>query len=359
MRICIITIHSIHNFGSVLQAYSLSKYLSACGHEVTVIDYRPHYFRRSGLRSTLGSILNFGAYQRRRRKYDDFVAKNIPLSSIRYSSIEALRDMPPHADVFMAGGDQLWNSYHPCGRDDAYKLSFALGPKMSYGTSLGRDNYSRQELLDISHALKDFRCIGIRERSSVDLLRSVGVTNVSHVVDPVLLLEPQEYDRFISDPPIRDYLFVYLVTPSAVLERAVKYISNQLGLKVVLSAGFSQKCSCDVLVKDMGPEEALGYIKNASFVLSASYHATLFSIIFGKRFATLLPGENTNARITDFLDGVNLSGRIVEDTDAIDLGLLSEIPYPEVHGILDSQVSRSKVYLRDAVRTITAQDCPH
>ena len=117
---------------------------------------------------------------------------------------------------------------------------------------------------------------------------------------------------------------VYLVTPSPLLEEAIGYLSGRLGLKVVLCSGFSKKCRCDVFLKDLGPDEILSYIVNASFVLSGSFHATVFSILFGKRFATLLPDEKTNERIEDLLSCSGLPDRIIRDEQMLGEHLFTE-----------------------------------
>ena len=100
---------------------------------------------------------------------------------------------------------------------------------------------------------------------------------------------------------------VYLVTPSPLLEKTINYLKEKYNLKVILCGGFSKKCTCDEFLKDLGPDEILSYIKNAEIVLSSSFHATSFSIIFEKQFFTILPDEHTNERIEDLLNIKNKS----------------------------------------------------
>ena len=81
MRIRIITIHNIPNFGSVFQSYALCKYLISQGYEDTkIIDYNPDYYNKCTIRAVVGKILNYGAYRRRTKRFRDFVKKYIPIT---------------------------------------------------------------------------------------------------------------------------------------------------------------------------------------------------------------------------------------------------------------------------------------
>lgn len=346
MKIKMITIHNIPNYGSVFQALALNRYLAQLGHDCKVIDYNPPYFTKGTLKARLGRLLNYRAYRERVRKYRDFVSKNMILTEQNYGSYEELLKANEEADLFVAGGDQLWNEFYDCGRDDAYKLLFANGRKAAFGTSLGKDSFTPAGLEKLVEAVRCFECIGIREQSGVHLLRDAGLTQVKHVCDPVFLLEREEYQKYIRPVPIKDkYMFVYLVQQSALLDTAVDYIAKRLGLKVVLYAGFVPKCHSDLFIKEMGPDETLSYVANAEFVLSASFHASAFSTLFHKQFITLLPGESTNARIQDFLNFTGLQSRMISDAAMLEKAIASPIEWETVDSVMDKHISESKDFL--------------
>ena len=160
MKCSIITIHHIHNFGSVYQAYSLYRFLEKNGYDAELIDYRPAYYDagKKKLRTLAGKLLNFGSYNARKRKFERFIEKYDTLSDKKATTIEELEKNYIDSDnLFIAGGDQLWNNYHPCGNDDAYKLTFVKSSKkIAYGTSMGRDNFNDGELIYLSEKVKDF-----------------------------------------------------------------------------------------------------------------------------------------------------------------------------------------------------------
>lgn len=350
MKICITTMHSIPNFGSVFQTFALCEYLRKNGYpDTTVIDYNPPYYRPKTLRSTVGKLLNFKAYKVRSRKFRSFLEQNIPMTDY-YAAFEDLKENPPKADVYIVGGDQLWNVYHTCGSDDAFKLTYVKGKKLSYGTSMGQTDFTKEQLEDLARKINDFSAVAVRESSTVPLLQSVGV-KATHTVDPVFLLEAHDYEKFIKPVEKEKYLMVYLVTPSPLLDKCIEYLRKKHNLKVILCSGFSKKCDCDEFIKDCGPDEVLSYIKNAEIVLSSSFHATSFSLMFKKQFFTILPDAHTNERIEDILRLCDLSERIVTEKNDLETVLNEQIDYEKIN-VLTDKIANSKKYLKEALEDV-------
>ena len=349
MKINIITIHSIPNFGSVFQSYALCEHLKKEGYtDVDLIDYTPGYYQSKTLRAFVGRMLNYGHYRRRTKKFREFIGKNLPLTKQRFTDSARLTPAALPADVYIAGGDQLWNPFHPCGEDDAYKLSWAKGKKISYGTSLGQTAFTDSQLQALAKGIADFSAVSVRESSSVELLARAGIS-ATHCADPVYLLKAEDYLPFIKPVNQPRYMMVYLVTPSPLLNECVKRLSERFGLKVILCSGFSKKCPCDEFLKDLGPDEILSYIYHADLVLSSSFHATAFSLMFQKQFFTILPGEHTNERIVDLLNMRTLSHRIVTDQTSLDTLGDTPIDYQSIPSY-EPFISSSKEYLKKALR---------
>lgn len=353
MKCSIITIHHIHNFGSVFQAYALYHFLKDNGYDTEIIDYRPEYydFGRSKVKTAVGKLLNYRSYKIRKQKFDKFIEQFDELSDKCFTTVEELREYYSLRDnVYIAGGDQLWNNYHPCGNDSAYKLSFSEGMrKIAYGTSMGRDNFSEAELIKLANETKDFERIMLREQSTVSMLKAHTQVPVSHVIDPVGLIDVSEFEKMAVKPDIDEpYAVMYLADSGELLDKSVEVLSNRLGLKIVHICGFRKKCYCDYFEKSVGPEEILGYILHADFVLSASFHATMFSLLFNKQFATLLPGTQTNARIDDILTYVGLESRIIHNLGEVDQ-LEKLIDYTEVNRTIDKFKQESKEALLRAL----------
>ncbi len=348
MKIRIITIHGIPNFGSVFQSYGLCKYLKDHGFEDTqIIDYNPAYYNKGSIKSYLGRLLNYKHYTVRTKKFRKFIENNLLLTPKKYETIDELSQEDFGADVYVAGGDQLWNVFHDSGNDPAYRLTCFNGKKISYATSMGQKDFPRDELKKLASDIKDFSNISVRESSSVALLESQGL-EATNVVDPVFLLPVEEYEKFLIPVNQPEYLLVYLVTPSKLLEDTIEYLKNKYNLKVILCSGFQRKCTCDEHLKDLGPDEILSYIKNAKIVLSSSFHATVFSMMFKKQFYTILPDEHTNERIEDILNKRGLSHRIVTEKTDLSSAFSQDIDYADIQDY-SSYVEKSEEYLRKAL----------
>lgn len=351
MKIKIITIHGIPNFGSVFQSYALCEFLKQNGYDdVEIIDYNPKYYKSHSLRAVVGRILNHRSYVRRTHKFRSFIEQYLPLTSDSFTNITQLSKYEFSADIYIAGGDQLWNVYHACGNDDVYKLTWAKGKKISYGTSMGQTGFSMDQLRDLAAKISDFSAVAVRESSSVNLLASVGVKAV-HVVDPVFLLAKQQYMKFVRPVNQPKYMLVYLVTPSELLEETIKCLATRFGLKVILCSGFSKKCTCDEFLKDLGPDEILSYIYNAEIVLSSSFHATAFSILFEKQFLTILPDSHTNERILDLLSHFNLLNRVIQNLEQVSrfCDVSTNFTSSECYNLL---LDSSKKYLLEALMDV-------
>lgn len=353
MNIHIITIHHIHNFGSVFQAYCLQKYLTDLGYNVDVIDYRPSYYDagRNRFKSIIGRSINLRAYISRKKKYESFINLYDNLSAERFTDNSQLNEFyKDSTDLFIAGGDQLWNSFHPCGKDDAYKLVFTNSSfKAAVGTSMGRNNQTEEELTKLAEKVKDFKSILLREKRTVERFSHFTQIPCHHVIDPVGLVDPEQLKSMAVMPNLEyAYAVMYLADSGKVLDESVRFLSQEMGLKIVHLCGFRKKCFCDVFEKDTGPRELLGYIINADFVLSASFHATMFSIIFNKQFATLLPNEQTNERIEGLLSFFGLEDRIIKTPSDVSR-LNKTIDFGPVNEKLSKFIKLSKEEIREAI----------
>lgn len=142
---------------------------------------------------------------------------------------------------------------------------------------------------------------------------------------------------------------MYLAAKSSLLSKTVEYIANSRGLKVVHICGFQKKCKCDYFLKDIGLQELLNLIYYSDFVVSASFHATLFSILLHKEFCTLLPEAGTNARIEDLLGFFGISQRIIHSENEL-VQLDAKLDFNSADKIRKSLVDKSKEQLIKAIK---------
>ena len=167
MEIKIITLHSLFNPGSALQAFALQKYLSG-EHNVQIIDYRPAYSRYGGsfFNAFIRMILFFRYRCRESKKFNSFMNKFMNLTKTFYT-YKSLCKANLTADLFVAGSDQLWNTDYPCGNDDAFYLDFVKNvEKVTYSTSVGKKVIDDKNLNKIKTFSDSLSSIAVREKDT-------------------------------------------------------------------------------------------------------------------------------------------------------------------------------------------------
>ena len=320
MKVLTITLHSLNNPGSVLQAFALQSFLLKNGYNTEIIDYRPQYILYEGnkIKALAKKILFYHDIKKREKKFDLFINNYLKLTANRFYSYEELKNNTPVADCYITGSDQLWNSSYDCGRDVSYYLGFVNTKyKLSYAVSAGKRDIPEDKLEWIYKNIKKFYWVSVRENSTKINLEKKGMKNIDYVCDPVLLLDKNQYLAMKEDIKINDkYIAVYLVQKSEMLDALIKFLKNRFNYKIVLLGGTTKRCKCDIHITDLGPKEFLGWIEGAEFIIASSFHATVFSTIFQKKFAVLLPNGN-GTRIEQYLEMANIKNRVIRNMEDI------------------------------------------
>ena len=359
----IVTCHDVNNFGASLQVFALQTYLEQAGHHVQVVDYKPYYqqavnyypfqfsSRKGWLRGVASMLYNLPtalAHQQRNRRFKQFTDRYLHLTD-RYHDIQQLIAAKLKADVFIAGSDQIWNSMYLTGRDSVFYLDFVSSNarKVAYAPSLLVDkNDKRLEYL-YRQKLAKFDFLSVREKSSLPFVQQMGREDCEIVCDPVLLLSSSQWNTFfpfqslVKDP----YLLVYDFDNNKQITFISKEIARRERLKII-------NVSIDTLkflgsrIRNIGPVEFLSLIRGASFVVSSSYHATLLSLLFHKRFCVVRRQLDINLRMEDLLDNYGLNDRIVSKYTP---ALLKDDDYCHIDKKMQSLVSISKDYLSRAL----------
>ncbi|WP_296954768.1 polysaccharide pyruvyl transferase family protein [uncultured Dialister sp.] len=353
MDIKIITIHAMYNPGSVFQAYALQKYLQKDNKDnnVQIIDYRPNYFYTEGSwLKLIGKKILFGKdFRNRDYKFNNFIESHMDLTE-KVKSESDLEKAHFKGDVFIAGSDQLWNTDYKCGHDMAFYLHFVEdGEKISYSTSVGKKVIDNENMTILKRELPAFRHIAVREKSTAGILSKELNRKVEWVCDPVFLLNKEDYMPFIKKQPWmdKDYVMIYIPPlKSRLISELVKYYKNK-GLRVVLCGGFTKRCECDQMVRDMGPEDFLSIIYYSKAVVCGSFHATAFSLIMHKNFVSVVPKPN-GERILSLLEEAGLKERAMDDMLYEDI-LEKKIDWNHVDENLLNYINSSKNYLQSVL----------
>jgi hypothetical protein len=318
MKIGIMTFWwSEDNYGQILQCYALQKYLRNAGHDAYLIRYDP---RGLPVKTPLVKkiikalnpvkLCNFLSYQIKKRtvynkiqqsnalrKFDEFRNKYITQSEKVYYSYNELLQNPPEANVYIVGSDQVWNfdfsiyRNHPETKE-VYLLNFGSSKirRIAYAASFGQEKSPMGRSEDVIPLLKKFNYISLREKSGVSICRQYGIANAEWAPDPTMLLKADAYRSLCGNEPIQKpeqaYCLLYLLKNKHNFSIQKIYDwAAQKNFKIVYISGNAQydtykKTYATIL-------EWLFLIDTAECVITNSYHCSVFSLLFQKKFGVI------------------------------------------------------------------------
>lgn len=373
MKIKTITCHHVYNHGAYLQAYALVTHLKSMGHDAEIINYRPDYLRGhfkltacnpQYSRIGLGWLYILTKLPlrllalKRKKAFDKFYKQFIPVTTTEYKHLNELKINPPIADCYIAGSDQIWNTSFRNGTDAAFYLDFGSRNtlRISYAASFATEKLEPHAVNFVKTALHNFDHISVREESGLNILQEHGF-NGSIVVDPVFLLPPSHwYNSASTQVPSDDYVLIYDFEKCDTVKQIAQKIAQKLGLKIYSVSPYRLKYA-DKNFINYGPDSFIGLIKNARYVISNSFHGTVFALIFNKDFIITKRSDGLNIRMSDLCNRYNLSSRIVDTTTPIS-DLIKPIDYAQIQPLIEADINSSKSYLEKCLGTIqNDQNC--
>lgn len=365
-KVGIITFHNAHNYGAMLQVFALQKVLSE-KYETKVIDYRNDGIEKlykvirinqksflTKIKSIIASIIYYRRLSQRYKIFSKFLKENIHLTK-RYDTEKELQDMPPDFDVYITGSDQVWNYDISANKIDAYTLNFGKGNirKISYAASIGTESFDQQHEKEYISRIEKLDVVSVREKKAKDYLEKCIQKKIEVTLDPTLLMTADEWNQLIDleNKEKEKYIFSYMVAEDPEYYKVIEYLSEKTGLKVV-HASKRNKGIKNILRNAYtdGPIEFIKLIKNAEYVIATSFHATVFSIIFHKKF-WIIPPKKTSARITDLLKMLKIENRAIDSLEQLkEKKYDEEINYSEVDKKLEIQRENSLNFLDHAIQ---------
>ncbi len=366
MKVAVITLKDSPNYGGILQAYALQEAIKKLGHECDLIDYMTDDFRKK--------FTFFGKPPRMKMIYWIYKKVQYPImvcmmkkmmpfydhmSLTRHFSLkDELKELNKKYDAFVTGSDQVWACDLNC-YDDSYFMSFANPDKLkfSYAASFGRtlEMMTEDEKSFISKQKIDFKCISVREASSVKICSSLwNRQDAQPVLDPTLLLDKDDWSKVSVKPSKQKYVLCYLMQSRTNDTEALKFakrIAKEKGLKLVkICRGLTSLLWGETLYVPTC-EEWLGLFMNADYIVTNSFHGVAFSVNFNRNFTAFVEGEleeGRNSRLFNISSALGLKSRIkqVGKSQEIDS---SDIDYTIVNTKLESLRNRSIDFLFKAL----------
>lgn len=370
--IALITAHDSPNYGSCLQTYATQTLLEKLGFDVVVVDYRrkhtiPRYsvkriltegqfvkhtpvFKIPGVKA-LAYLPVYFLVKMRALPLERFRHQYLKLSKRMYFSEDDLEKDCPNADIYITGSDQVWNSTWNNGFEAPYYLRFAPkgACKIAYASSIGKAHFEEWEKGYAYEALSQYQSISVRESSAIDALSEIGITGATSVLDPTLMLEGKEWEALASNEEVNEpYALVYQLNKNKKMSAYIDALLARHHLNgYQITYGVHEQTGRAKAVCCPSVQQFLGYFRKATYVITDSFHGVVFSVLFQKRFAVILPERFPN-RLVDFLTMLNLEHRIVDDYQDSKT-LFEEIEYSSVEKALRDERQQSLAFLKKAL----------
>lgn len=320
MKIGIITMHRVLNFGSALQAYALQRTLFKLGFDNEIIDYifPPKESKNTYNSNIVNRVLVFVRNalmgfptKKKAKKFNYFYKENYILSATQYDKYN-IQHAPPCYDVYMTGSDQVWNPKHI--KDDInFLLAFAPTgkPRVSYASSFAANYLPAQYVEEYKKYLSEYDTISVRESTGVAIVKQLTGKEATVCCDPTLLLDKGGWDEIENKSDLRlkkkyilVYALYYMFDPYPELLRIIDYVQMKLGMKVIYLNGRKEDAfrRNSIVYKAGGPEDFIRLVKNAEFVITTSFHGVVFSVLYNKPFLGIVKdGNDSDSRITSLL----------------------------------------------------------
>lgn len=354
MKIYTITFSNTCNVGAMLQEYSLYRYLKDAGHDVMVVDYLPPLIEQNqstkiniekGFFALARQLILMPLHLAQSSEFQRFNRTHVSLTP-RCHSAEEICTLPP-ADAYIVGSDQIWNPDF-VGVDDGFFLCGVFpGKKISYAGSAGGNHFSDEIAAKMAVRLKQFDCVSVRESDLKQCLEKNGVSPVDHVLDPVFLLERQDYLKIEKPTHYKNYLFLYVTERDPRLLQFARKVAQTKNLKIIQMNRLHRQEGVDKCFAYVTPQEFLGLVNGASYIVTNSFHCLAFSIIFQKQFL-VVSLKHLNSRLASLLQLLGVEKNMI--TSDIVSDLPGEINYESVSLLLANYVKKSKEFLNKSLQ---------
>ncbi len=345
MKIGVLTFHETINHGAFFQAYAVYLKLIELGNDVEVIHYKNsemwlNEYRAFILRKQRPTMLLKNISKMYKFKAD---LKRLKLT--RFTR-DVKKIDSSYYDAIVIGSDIVWNyEWEFLGRDPIY-FGHGLDPGrlISYAPSFGDISPESQVPDFVVDGLKRFSGISVRDKNSAKIVKNVLGIEPQIVLDPTLICDLVGEEK--SHDICEEYLLVYAFKLRPEEIKAAICFAERNGLKTV-SVSYSNEW-CDKNIVNVGPFEWLGYFKKAKYILTSTYHGTIFSIKYRKTFAVSNNVAIAN-KVDTLLDVCGLRERIIKPDAMVEPILNREIDYMKVKSLLDPKVEASLNYLKGAL----------
>lgn len=361
MKIGILTFHCAINYGALLQTYGLQEYLKHLGHDVFVINYRPKYLLKpykvfnwewwpslsvcQNVYFLIRAILALPIRLKRKRRFTLFAQSNLNLCSPDFSNLYSA------FDAYIFGSDQIWNPQITEGFDKIYFGCFpaAEGKKrIAYAASAGSVCHLISEEKEFLSFMSSYTAISVREKFIADFVNArIRGMQAEVVLDPVLLAGRGVFERVaLQERSNKKYLLVFrfCCNDTSIIRKVAEAIAEKQNLEIVELLPDSEVLKNREIITTASLGDFIALFRDASHIVTTSYHGTVFSILFEKDFHVI--NSSHSERMVNLLSSIGLQRRLIDN----ETGIISEkIKYGQVNKQLEKMRWASQSFLNRAL----------
>ncbi len=361
MKIGILTFHfpENKNFGASMQSYAVYKMVEKLGYNAELINFN---LVRSTFKVMIKRIVLLKEFEDRieGKNFFEYSKKFLKKSKHSFFSLD-LKKSNKDYDIFIVGSDQVWRGIWFGSMAKHYFFDFVdeNKKKIAYAASFGVDFWEGNKELteEIKPLIKRFNSVSVREESGIDICKKTfGINNAVCVLDPTLMISKEDYQPILDDWQDKShlnkkYIAHMLLDDDEKLRNESQNIANYLKADINYIKGKYKKILWKNYFLYNKVSQWLTYLKDAELVITDSFHCTVFSLIFHKKFVVVANPERGTARLETLLGKVGLKDRFFNNIeDVIKSGILDkEIDYNEVDKKLEIDRKYSMEFLNKAL----------
>lgn len=353
MKIGIMSMQRVKNYGSFLQAYGLKRLIESLGHEVVFVDYR---FERSLVPQKRNYIkraledINIVRYIKKKKnakvfdkKFGDTFIPSLCGAKMNY--------FPKDIDLLVIGSDEVFNctQSYPVGYSrELFGRGYENIPVISYAACFGQTSYDLLKKFgidkEVACMLKKFRSISVRDKNSLEIVKKLTNTTPAVHLDPVLIADyPLNSEDDIKDG---GYIIVYAYPGrlTANEEKEIKAFARRHNKKII-SFGMYQNVSDKEIV--VNPLDIFAYFAKADFIITDTFHGSIFSIKTHSNFCTIIRKGSlgNNNKLVDLLNRLNKSEAIIDDIQELEKHYARRLDYAKTDSIIKYEKKQTMDYL--------------
>ncbi len=349
-KIGILTFHYAVNPGSVLQAYGLYQTIRSLSlnFDVHIINYQGTKYRQryvsfipsKSVYDIVMRVYNMITFRRYQKFWDCIGGLGKRLDEKNVDNLSGY-------DVIISGSDQVWNLELTRHNFRCF-IPFCKCKKISYAASIGTKDFPEEDKETVAKYLKDFSFLSVREpEAQLAIERLIGI-KPELVIDPSLLLQRSEYEKLAQKPKMKkDYVFLYLRHKDSEIAPFARNYAKKHGLQLVECHGGARKIySDDKIVIWHDPKQWLGWLMNAKYVFTDSFHGCAFCINCNKQFFVKISSANSqmSSRIFNIIERYGLKDRMIVKED--EMFAVPDIDFTESNALLEKDREYALDYLK-------------